>query len=208
MQEDKIKLIVLGVSSAPLQSGAYALLLAQADGPYRIPLVIGAAEAQSIMVCLSRIVTPRPLTHDLFTSMSHAFGIELQEVFIYKFEDGMFCSELVYSDGEKEVRLDARASDAIAIALRTGAPIYTTRDVMEHTGSIIRPVDGDVTADDIRLVETDARDSDSEADDDMEEFNPEDLSDQELEALLERMIAEEAYEMAARIKEILKNRKS
>ncbi len=101
--EDRVKLTVLGLSYNQLQSGAFALLLAQVDGPYRIPVVIGAAEAQSIAIRLESITTPRPLTHDLFMSFAQAFGIRLREVFIYKFEDGIFSSELTFTDGERQI---------------------------------------------------------------------------------------------------------
>lgn len=119
--DDRIKLKVLGLSYNQLQSGAFALLLAQEDGPYRIPVVIGAAEAQSIAIRLESITPSRPLTHDLFMSFAQAFGVRLREVFIYKFEDGIFSSELTFDDGERQVVLDARTSDAIAIALRCRA---------------------------------------------------------------------------------------
>ena len=135
--DDRIKLKVLGLSYNQLQSGAFALLLAQEDGPYRIPVVIGAAEAQSIAIRLESITPSRPLTHDLFMSFAQAFGVRLREVFIYKFEDGIFSSELTFDDGERQVVLDARTSDAIAIALRCRAPIWTTRAILEETGFII-----------------------------------------------------------------------
>ena len=141
--EDRVKLTVLGLSYNQLQSGAFALLLAQVDGPYRIPVVIGAAEAQSIAIRLESITTPRPLTHDLFMSFAQAFGIRLREVFIYKFEDGIFSSELTFTDGERQIVLDARTSDAIAIAMRCKAPIWTTHAILEETGFIIEEVKGD-----------------------------------------------------------------
>ena len=120
---DRVKLSVMGMSYSPMQSGAFAMLLAQEDGPYKIPIVIGAPEAQSIAIKLENIVTPRPMTHDLFCSFANAFGIVMEEVFIYKFEDGIFSSEIKFTDGEREVTIDARTSDAVAIAVRTGAPI-------------------------------------------------------------------------------------
>ena len=83
------------------------------------------------------IIPPRPLTHDLFVSFAHAFGVKLVEVYIYKFEDGIFYSELTFSDGNRTVQLDARTSDAIAIAMRTHTPIYTTAEVVNETGFII-----------------------------------------------------------------------
>lgn len=187
MSQQRIKLNILGISYSPLKSGAFALLLAQEDGPYRIPVVIGASEAQSIAISIEGIITPRPITHDLFTSFSHAFGIELMEVFIYKFEDGIFSSQLTFFDGEKEVCLDSRTSDAIAIAIRMGAPIYTTREIMEQTGTIFEG-ESEMASEEATAVEY------------------EDMPDDELRAALNRMIEEENYEEASRISEILKSR--
>ncbi len=98
--DNRIQLKVLGISYSQIQTGAYALILAQIDGPYRIPVVIGATEAQSIAIRMENIIPPRPMTHDLFVSFAHAFGVKLKEVFIYKFEDGIFSSELTFSDGD------------------------------------------------------------------------------------------------------------
>ncbi len=197
--EDRVKLTVLGLSYNQLQSGAFALLLAQVDGPYRIPVVIGAAEAQSIAIRLESITTPRPLTHDLFMSFAQAFGIRLREVFIYKFEDGIFSSELTFTDGERQIVLDARTSDAIAIAMRCKAPIWTTHAILEETGFIIEEVSGDNLNDSESGITAD--------DDVMAEPKPEKFALEELEKLLARLIEDENYEEAARISEILKKKR-
>jgi len=194
--DDRIKLKVLGLSYNQLQSGAFALLLAQEDGLYRIPVVIGAAEAQSIAIRLENITPRRPLTHDLFTSFAQAFGVRLREVFIYKFEDGIFSSELTFDDGERQVVLDARTSDAIAIAMRCHAPIWTTRAILEETGFII---EGDPT------VEPESERNTAEA---AAELNPENFAVEELEKLLSKLIEDENYEQAAKISEILKRKKN
>ena len=133
--DELVKLQVAGITYSQVQQGAYALLLAQEGGPYRIPIVVGIAEAQSIAVRLENIIPPRPMPHDLFVSLSHAFGIELAKVVVSRFDDGVFMSELTFcNDSGISVVLDSRTSDAIALALRTGAPIYTTREIMEKTG--------------------------------------------------------------------------
>ncbi len=196
--EDRVKLSVLGLSYNQLQSGAFALLLAQVDGPYRIPVVIGAAEAQSIAIRMEGITPPRPLTHDLFISFAQAFGIRLREVFIYKFEDGIFSSELTFSDGERQIVLDARTSDAIAIAMRCKAPIWTTHAILEETGFIIE--------DDPTAKESTAADSDDMSDI-VAEPNPEKFAIEELEKLLSKLIEDENYEEAARISAILKKKR-
>ena len=135
--EELIELKVLGITRSEVQPGAYALLLENADSTpdeaRRIPIVVGAAEAQSIAVNLEQVMPSRPLTHDLFVTMFHVYGIELQRVKIYSFKDGVFAAMLYVSNGTVSAEVDARTSDAIAIALRTGAPIYTTPEVMKLT---------------------------------------------------------------------------
>ena len=150
--DNRIQLKVLGISYSQIQTGAYALILAQIDGPYRIPVVIGATEAQSIAIRMENIIPPRPMTHDLFVSFAHAFGVKLKEVFIYKFEDGIFSSELTFSDGERQIVLDSRTSDAIGIAMRSKAPIYTTREIIDETGFIME--EHDITDDDEASAES------------------------------------------------------
>lgn len=200
--EDRVKLRVLGLSYNQLQSGAFALLLAQEDGPYRIPIVIGPAEAQSIAMRIEHITPPRPLTHDLFVSFAQAFGIRLKEVFIYKFEDGIFSSELTFSDGERQIVLDARTSDAIAIAMRTNAPILTTNAILNETGFIV-----DETSDESGENVTTLR-RPSTSDGTNEEPRIENLALPELENLLQQAIDSENYEEAASISEIIKRKKS
>ena len=193
-----IRLRVLGISYSQIQSGAYALILAQADGPYRIPVVVGSAEAQSIAIKMEGIIPPRPMTHDLFASLSQAFGIELQDVFIHKFEEGIFSSELTFIDRTgKEVKLDARTSDAIAIAMRTNSPIWTTPEILEETGFIME-------------IEDSGNDlpSDEEIEQSLNEPDLEKLSTEELEEMLAKCIENEEYEEAARIKGIISTRKA
>ncbi len=196
--EERVKLSVLGLSYNQLQGGAFALLLAQVDGPYRIPVVIGAAEAQSIAIRMEGITPPRPLTHDLFMSFAQAFGIRLREVFIYKFEDGVFSSELTFSDGERQIVLDARTSDAIAIAMRCKAPIWTTPAILEETGFIIE---------DDPTVRGAKESADEDVDDTVAEPNPEKFAVEELEKLLAKLIEDENYEEAAKISAILKKKR-
>lgn len=189
----RIRLRVLGISYSQIQSGAYALILAQTDGPYRIPVVVGAAEAQSIAIKMEGIIPPRPMTHDLFASLSHAFGIELKDVFIHKFEDGIFSSELTFEDKNGvEVSLDARTSDAIAIAMRTNTPIFTTPEILEETGFIMEIQDAS--------GHEDKNDADATA---AGIDTPEAKSRLELEKMMQEHIDNEEYEEAARIKRII-----
>lgn len=140
--DTRIKLRVQGLTNSQIQSGAYALILAEEEGHRRIPIIVGTSEAQSIAIALERITPPRPLTHDLFATFIHAFGVHLQEVFIYKFEDGVFYSELLFDDGTRQVRLDSRTSDAIAIALRVKCDIYTTEGIVRECGVVLEETSG------------------------------------------------------------------
>ena len=210
---ERIRLRVLGLSYSQLQNGAYALILAEADGPGRIPVVIGPAEAQSIALRLESIVPPRPMTHDLFVSFAHAFGVKLKEVFIYKFEDGIFSSELTFTDGDRTVVIDSRTSDAIAIAMRTHAPIYTTPEILDETGFLME-THGDDTDDTDDSEETQQsgnvrRMSGFDLPADVEtEPRYENYTMEELERTLQRLIDNENYEEAARVAEILRNKKN
>lgn len=191
----------MGISYSPMQNGAFALLLAvEGDSKVRIPVVIGGAEAQSIAIRLEKVRTPRPLTHDLFCSFAHAFGVRLEEVFIYKFEDGIYSSELTFTDGSRTIALDARTSDAIAIAMRAGAPIYTTQAIVDETGIELEEVEIDTDA--LHPEET-GGDANIEADD----RNEESVSTTELEKRLAKLIEDENYEEAARVSAIIKQRK-
>lgn len=194
--ENKVKLKIVGISYSQIRSGAYALILAEEDGLYHIPIVIGASEAQSIAIKMERIAMPRPLTHDLIVSISKAFGISLKEVFIYKFEDGIFSSELTFSDGEREIVIDSRTSDAIAIAIRTKTPIYTTREIIDETGFMM-----EVTGDNSYSLEKEARSEEPN------KIKLENLAIEELEKMLNRHIELEEYEDAAKISEIIKRKK-
>lgn len=206
MNKDRIRLKVLGISYSQIQSGAYALILAQIGGPYRIPVVIGAAEAQSIALRMESITPPRPMTHDLFVSFAHAFGIKLREVFIYRFEDGIFSSELTFSDDERTIVIDSRTSDAIAIAMRTGAPIFTTPEILKETGFLLEESsqedeDEAAAADAPVFVEEEDDIADGEPAPKIENYTVE-----ELQKLLGRLIEQENYEEAARVNEIIKRK--
>ena len=187
MENEKlIELKVLGITRSEVQPGAYALLLENADSTpeqaRRIPIVVGAAEAQSIAVHLEQVMPSRPLTHDLFVSMFHVYGIELQRVGIYSFKDGVFAAMLHVNNGMAAAEIDSRTSDAIAIALRTGAPIYTTPEVMALTSYEWRR-DGDYRQHKpVRL---------------------EDLPLEKLERRLQRYVDKEEYEKAARVQKII-----
>lgn len=204
---------MLGISYSQIQSGAYALILAQENGPYRIPVVIGAAEAQSIAMRMESITPPRPMTHDLFVSFAHAFGVRLKEVFIYRFEDGIFSSELTFASDDRVIRIDSRTSDAIAIAMRTGSPIYTTPEILKETGFLMDTQTDDTDREDEEAADgapvyTDDSNTPDETDSDSPYSRLENFTIEELERTLNRLIDKEQYEEAARVNEILKRKRS
>lgn len=202
---DKILLRLYGIShSNQLQSDAYAIILAEVNGPINIPIVVGPVEAQSIAMSMEHIKPQRPMTHDLFVTFSHSFGITLKEVFIYNFEDGIFYSEMTFSNNERTIVVDARTSDAIAIAIRCQAPIYTTPKVLEETGFVMEEEDnsGQSQQSDELDMATDYPSSKTS------EPKIENYSIEELEKLLEKLISQENYEEAAKVSEILKKKKN
>ncbi len=206
MEDEKIRLKVLGISYSHIQSGAYALILSQVGGPYKIPVVIRAAEAQSIAIRMEKIITPRPMTHDLFVSFAHAFGVKLKQIFIYKFEDGIFSSELTFADEERTVVLDARTSDAISLAMRTNAPIFTTKSILDETGFLMEEVG---EASDDAGSEPDGDSALGKADETGFNHEPklEQYTVEELERTLKKLIEAENYEQAAKVSEVLKRKR-
>jgi bifunctional DNase/RNase len=137
MDNNKIRLNVLGISYSGNTSKEYVLIVGEQNGKLRIPIVIGGTEAQSIALQLERLSPPRPLTHDLFFQFARIFGIEILEINIVRFDKGVFYSEILCFNGEKEVILESRTSDAIALALRFRCPIFIVEDVMKETGVIL-----------------------------------------------------------------------
>ena len=202
--DTRIKLRVQGLTNSQIQSGAYALILAEEDGVRRIPIIVGTSEAQSIAIALERITPPRPLTHDLFATFAQAFGVRLCEVFIYKFEDGVFYSELLFEDGIRQIRLDSRTSDAIAIALRVKCDIYTTPEIVRGGGVVLEDAVEEV---------------DKDSDDSILAMEPEEIQDEtklkkwlslldadELSDRLDEAIADENYEYAKMYKDEIRRR--
>lgn len=133
----KVKLNILGLSVSQTQTGAYALVLAEENGDRRLPIIIGPVEAQAIAIQLEGLKPPRPLTHDLVKNIAIAFEIALLEVVIHRLEEGIFFSELLFEMDGKEVSVDSRTSDAVALALRFRCPIYTTEDILVKAGIVL-----------------------------------------------------------------------
>jgi bifunctional DNase/RNase len=134
---NKVKLNVLGISYSQTQTGAYALVLAEENGRRRIPIIVGGFEAQAIAIQLEGLKPPRPLTHDLFLNFARTFNVDLLEITVYKLEEGVFFSKLTCDNGQRIIEIDARTSDAIALALRFKCPIYTTEEILKKAGIIL-----------------------------------------------------------------------
>jgi len=204
----KVKLNVLGISYSQTQSGAYALVLAEEEGSRRIPIIVGGFEAQAIAIELEGLNPPRPLTHDLFKKFSDAYGIRLLEVNIHKLEEGVFFANVLFDNGDRQMSLDARTSDAIALALRFKCPIYTTDEIVEKAGIVLdfEQATGSMEQED---VEQEPEESSKDALVPTPPSSP-DLSDksvEELRTMLEKAVGDEDYEKASKIRDEIKRRK-
>jgi len=192
----RVKLKVTGISYSQTQSGAYALILNEENGDRRIPIIIGGFEAQAIVIKLENLEPPRPLTHDLFKKFADEFNIAVIEVMIYKLEEGVFFSKLVCNNGEKEYSIDSRTSDAVALALRFGCPIYITEEILEKAGITINPSDSDISS---------ANDTDSDFIADTGKYAS--YTDEELYRMIDDSVKTEDYEKAAAIRDEIDKRK-
>lgn len=205
----KIPLEILGLSSSQSQSGSFALILGEKTGNRRLPIIIGMFEAQSIAIQIEKINPNRPLTHDLFKSFAEHVHVAVLEVIISDLKEGVFYSKIVCSDGATTFELDSRPSDAIAIGLRFGVPIFTVESVLSEAGIILSELDENAE---------DSDDEDDEDDDDSPtgpakpEPAPRDPSGQvsldELTKMLAQALEREDYEKAAKIRDELNKRDS
>jgi hypothetical protein len=196
-----VRLNIKGISYSHTQNGAYALILTEVDGERKLPIVIGAFEAQSIAIALEKeIKPPRPLTHDLFKSFSDRFQIVVKQVIIHKLVDGVFYSSIICERDKIEEIIDARTSDAIALALRFNAPIFTYKNILDKAGIFLNlpAKDGepeDVLNEDIVFEEQDTNTS-----------NHSHLTLKELNEALGEAVNNEDYETAVRIRDEISKR--
>jgi uncharacterized protein len=195
----KIKLDIVGLSYSQTQSGAYALVLGEVNGRRRLPIIIGGFEAQAIAIEIEKMTPSRPLTHDLFKSFALAYNITIEEVIIYNLVDGIFFAKLVCNDGKKNIEIDARTSDAIALAVRFECPINTYEFILATAGIMIEGNDF------VFLENLDAPTEEKVA---TAATNYTSLSEEELKEKLQQALTEEAYEKAAKIRDELSKRKS
>jgi bifunctional DNase/RNase len=197
---DKIRLEILGLSSSQSQSGSFALVLGEANGNRRLPIIIGMFEAQAIAIEIERITPNRPMTHDLFKSFAHNFKFEVSEVLISDLKEGVFFAKLICNNGKQTVEIDSRPSDAIAIGIRFGVPIFTYEAVLSEAGIILT----DETNDEERGILEEREDqpaSGSVGTDELKNFTTDKLQD-----LLKDALSKEDYERAAKIRDEMNKR--
>lgn len=193
----KVRLEIVGLSYSQTQSGAYALVLGESTGSRRLPIIIGGFEAQAIAIELEKMTPTRPLTHDLFKAFSETFSIEVTEILIYNLVEGIFYAKLICTDGTREVEIDARTSDAIALAVRFNCPIYTYEFILKSAGIVL---------DDDSLPSTETPMATVE-DMSTPEGEYKSKSSEELKSLLQNALDEEQYELASKIRDELNTRK-
>lgn len=196
-----VRLNIKGISYSQTQSGAYALVLSEVDGTRTLPIVIGAFEAQSIAIALEKeIKPPRPLTHDLFKTFADRFHIAIKQVIIHKLVDGVFYSSLICERDKIEEIIDTRTSDAIALATRFNAPIYTYENILDKAGIYLKAKDELTDEKDTlsieKLIEEPVKEN-SFSKDTLEELNEK----------LSKAVLNEDYELAAKIRDEITKRK-
>jgi bifunctional DNase/RNase len=190
----KIKLEILGMSYSQSQSGAYALILRETAGERRLPIIIGGFEAQAIAMELEKMKPARPLTHDLLKSFARSYHIDITEVIINKFHEGVFYAQLFCTDGTNAVEIDSRTSDAVAMALRFNCPIYTTEKIMSEAGIIVQD-------EKVKSAGTSKSESAKKSGD---LYSKKNIS--ELQEMLQKAIENEDYEKASVIRDEIKRR--
>jgi bifunctional DNase/RNase len=205
----KIKLDIVGLSYSQTQSGAYALILNEAKGKRRLPIIIGGFEAQAIAIEMENMKPSRPLTHDLFKNFAETFEIQLKEVIVYNLVEGIFYAKLICARDNNEVEIDARTSDAIALAVRFNCPIFTYEFILNSAGIIMdediakeKEKEGAVT-EAKATKEPATKEKEKEKDD--EDYKKKSLED--LKELLQKVLDREDYEKATKIRDEINRRK-
>ncbi|MCH1548427.1 MAG: bifunctional nuclease family protein [Flavobacteriaceae bacterium] len=195
-----VRLVIKGISYSQTQNGAYALILSEVEGSRKLPIVIGAFEAQSIAIALEKeIKPPRPLTHDLFKNFSIRFDIVIKQIIIHKLVDGVFYSSIICERDKIEEIIDARTSDAIALALRFDAPIFTYENILNKAGVILKS--GDENQDTDSVLKEIVHDENTDSNKDLNN-----KSTEELQKLLKIAVLKENYEDAALIRDEISKR--
>ena len=201
-----VRLDIKGISYSQTQTGAYALVLKEVEGARTLPIIIGAFEAQAIAIALEKdIKPPRPLTHDLFKTFADRFQVKVKQVIIHKLVDGVFFSSLICERDKIEEIIDARTSDAIALAVRFNAPIFTYQNILDKAGIFLKAKDeiDKRTEEDIEELEEILNPLEAILSDD-DAFLTKSIDD--LNQMMEQAVADEDYELAARIRDEIEKR--
>jgi len=189
---DKIQLDLVDITPSSSSNGAYVMALTEIAGARSLAIVIGPAEAHSIVIVMEKMPITRPLTHDLFVSLAENFDIHVEEVFIYQMIDGIFYARIIVRGNGKTIEVDSRTSDAVAIAIRFGAPIFCAKEVMDEVGRDMRALtEGDELDFDLDITE-----------DDLEEV----LTPEEILKKLDEALLNEDYELASKLRDELDKR--
>ena len=196
---EKVKLNIVGLSYSQTQSGAYALVLGEEKGKRRLPIIIGGFEAQAIAIELEKMAPSRPLTHDLFKNFAEQFEIHINEIIIYNLVEGIFFAKLICEQNGKEIELDSRTSDAIALAVRFSSPIYTYEFVLKTAGIVLEDDNYSGELDEEELISEDDETN-------IETVN--NLSVEELNAQLDEALNQEDHEMASKIRDEINKREN
>ncbi len=201
----KIKLEILGLSSSQSQTGSFALVLGEAEGNRRLPIIIGMFEAQAIAIEIEKIVPNRPMTHDLFKSFANSFHFHVEEIVISDLKEGVFFAKIVCTDGLKKSEVDARPSDAIAVGLRFDAPIFTYENILAEAGIVLtdeeEEEDKEEKSDSKTEPKVKVKKESSKKGDDYKSYSIEKLNE-----LLKAALDKEDYERAAKIRDELGKR--
>lgn len=200
---EKLALDIIGLSYSQTQSGAYALVLGERNGNRRLPIIIGGFEAQAIAIELEKMTPSRPLTHDLLKSLAVGFDISVKEVLVYNLVEGIFFAKLICESNGKEVDIDARTSDAIAVAVRFNCPIYTHEFILATAGIILEDDNIDNIYDEIDDVDEEALDDETDA---AVETDITKIDTARLEEMLQEAISNEDYERASQIRDEITSR--
>lgn len=194
----KIKLDIIGLSYSQTQSGAYALVLGESNGNRRLPIIIGGFEAQAIAIELEKITPSRPLTHDLIKSFADHFQITVKEIIIYNLVEGIFFAKLICDNGTGPVEIDARTSDAIALAVRFKCPVFTYEFILSSAGIILD--EGSTGEKQLEDLTAEAAPAEVQAED------LKSISEKDLKNMLEHALDNEDYEKASKIRDELSTR--
>jgi uncharacterized protein len=199
----KIRLDIVGLSYSQTQTGAYALVLGESNGKRRLPIIIGGFEAQAIAIELEKMTPSRPLTHDLFKTFADNFDIAISEIIIYQLTEGIFYSRLICTNADREIEIDARTSDAIALAVRFSSPIFTYENIMSSAGIMLDGDNEGMSEEGLKeLLEEEPKVAEKKQSADYKN-----KSTEELKNMLQTALDDEKYELASNIRDELNNRK-